>query len=151
MPRPRGFCGVSIKSTLRCEPLRTAHDKHAHLTTCQISRVSVHKLTTYYKLLTCYFKGTEHALLAFSGFPSLVKEGMRDVPKDWRGRRQSLAMLCFFTRAYNYPDDVFTSLGQLVDFKVLHKRFYRVFQESFCKNETKVRTHTCKPERINQS
>ncbi len=49
-------------------------------------------------------------------------------------------MLCFFTRAYNYPDDVFNGLKDVVDFKQLHKKFYKTFQDGFCRTEPKVCT-----------
>ncbi len=47
-------------------------------------------------------------------------------------------MLCFFTRAYNYPDDIFAQIQGDVNLPALHQRFYRVFQEAFIKNEQKV-------------
>ncbi len=93
--------------------------------------------TTLSRLLDC-FAGSEHALLVFSGFPALFKEGMREAPKEWKPRKQALAMLCFFTRAYNYPDDIFNNIQASVNFPALHQRFYKVFQAAFCKNEPKV-------------
>ncbi len=63
---------------------------------------------------------------------------MRDTPSEWKGRRKSLAIICFLTRLYNYPDTVFTPVAETVDLPGLHKKFYKLFQASFCRNETKV-------------
>ncbi len=47
-------------------------------------------------------------------------------------------MLCFFTRLYNYNDDVLTAVEGKVVLVDLHKRFYKTFEKAFCKNEVKV-------------